>query len=177
MGVYRGAYSGAPLAARYAFGIPRTVEVGFTLSATHVGNANNIFYYRVAEGGNISAIRLRVGTQSGNICVGVYRASGSGLSAVPGARAATSGSVACPATGDADVSLTASVVVNPGDFLAIQADNTTATFARAGGGVASGATSLMAGLAYREAAAGLPLPAAAGSVEASDLRFFVLVGV
>jgi hypothetical protein len=172
-----GFYGASSPVAPLSFGFPRSVELGFSMTSTHVGNANNIFYHRVREGGTISAIRIRVAVQSGNICVGVYRSSGSGISAIPTTRAATSGSVSCPATGDADVALTAGVTVYPGDFLAIQADNTTATFARVGGGVASGPTGLMAGLCYREAAAGLPLPATAGSVEASDLRFFVLVGV
>lgn len=95
---------------------------------SNLGGVSRAAYFRVRDGGNISKIRLRIGTSSGNIAVAVYRNSGSGSAATPGARAATSGVVACPAAGSAEVALTASVDVNPGDWLCIWVDNTTVTF-------------------------------------------------
>jgi hypothetical protein len=73
----------------------------------------------------MSAIRLDVGTASGNIDVGLYNNSGT--------RLASSGSVACPAAGFATVNFTSSATINPGIYyLAISVDNNTATFARSG---------------------------------------------
>lgn len=93
--------------------------------------ANRGLYVRTINGGTITKIGLEVGVQSGNISVAVYRNSGSGRSAVPsGAPAITSGAVACPASGYAEVSLGGSVVVNPGDWLFLSCDNTTASFQR-----------------------------------------------
>jgi hypothetical protein len=97
-------------------------------AAVSVGNANLVWYYRVTEAGTISKLRLYVVAVSGNICVAAYRNSGSGLASVPGTRLATSGSIVCPASGINDVSLGASVSVGVGDWLAIGADNNTATF-------------------------------------------------
>ena len=108
-----------------------TFPVELAVTAVSVRAANYTHYYRVVEGGTISKIRLHVQTQSGNICVAAYHTAdngGRGLSAKPRFRLATSGSVACPAAGSADVSLGSSVTLVPGDWIAIAADNVTAKF-------------------------------------------------
>lgn len=112
-------------------GFPVTMDPINATSATDLGAVNRTNYYRVIGGGDISKVGLQVTTSSGNICVAVYRASGTGRGAVPGAQLASSGSVPCPAAGYAEVALGKTVTVAPGDFLAVSADNTTAQF-RAG---------------------------------------------
>lgn len=92
------------------------------------GTANDCYFIRAHGAGTISKIGLCVGTSSGNISVAAYSNSGTGRAAVPGTRLATSGAVACPASGYAEVSLGASIAVVEGDWLALSVDNTTATF-------------------------------------------------
>lgn len=137
------------------------------------GSANQGRWQRVITGGTISSIRLQVTTQSGNICVAVYRGSGDGLSRVPDQRVATSGSIACPAVGDADVSLGASVSVSPGDFLYMGCDNATAAFA---GSSSGNVTNLHAGALLRATSA-FPAPATASGLVADSFRQPLLVGV
>ena len=155
------------------FGFPYTVDprvFTFGLSALV---ANQAWFLRCFGGGHITKIGLQVGVQSGNLCVGVYSPTGSGRAAAPGARKATSGSVACPATGYQEVALTAAVDVLQGDFLAIVADNATATFGRLS--TAGSTTAIANGLcAFQSAAFPLPDPAASS---AGSLASWVLVGV
>lgn len=101
---------------------------GLATGAGNTTTANRAHYMRMAEAGTITKVAIIVQIQSGNISVGVYRNSGSGASAVPAARVATSGAVACPATGYQEVSLSGSIAVNKGDWLALSVDNTTAAF-------------------------------------------------
>lgn len=155
-----------------SFGFVRAFAMGVVGTATAWGVNNDAHYMRVVEGGTISAIRVRVANNSGNISVGVYRNSGAGLAAVPGARVATSGAVACPAIGDRDVALGAAVYVNPGDWLGMSCDNTTATFVMA----SDLDSTLFAGQAYRQATAH-PVPDPAASLIASTSRMPLLVGV
>lgn len=114
-----------------------------------VGASNNAIFRPVWIPVNctVTGVRMRIGTASGNICVGLYDAAGN--------RLATSGSVACPAAGFATVSFTASYAATPGGyFIAVAADNTTATFSAGGGGAGTAwaAGALSAGSA-------MPLPA------------------
>lgn len=111
-----------------AFGIVRLLHSGMSNVAQSVGSANTTRFYRVLEGGTITKVRCLVAVSSGNICVAAYSNTGSGLTAKPGTRLATSGSIACPAAGIQDISLGASVSLSTGDWLAIGADNSTATF-------------------------------------------------
>lgn len=106
-------------------------------SLAGVGAANRALFARTANGGTITGITIEVGTSSGNISVAVYRNTGSGSAARPGTRVATSGAVACPATGAQTVALGSTVTVQPGDWLALSADNNTATFRRLLGGQTS----------------------------------------
>jgi hypothetical protein len=154
-----------------AVGIVRPPFV-VTSSNVTVGVANVTRYFRAVEGGTISKLRLTVGTASGNIAVAVYRNSGSGLTSVPGTRAATSGSVACPSAGVQDVSLGGSVTVNAGDWLAIGADNTTATFA---GTTGLGDTPLSTG--FCGLTSDYPPAATAGAFTAQNNRIITVIGV
>jgi lysophospholipase L1-like esterase len=134
--------------------------------------ANDGRWARALGGGVISKVGINVGTASGNISVAVYRNSGTGKSAVPAARAATSGAVACPSAGYQEVTLTAPVTVRRGDWLFLSCDNTTATF-----GMASyGDSGLFNGLAAK-AASSHPAPSTAPTVTASTSRWPLLVGI
>ena len=123
-----------------ALGVGWNSDLGFPTSLTFMGYSGTtaalgaIRFQRVFGQGLITKIRIGVGVQSGNIDVGVYAgASSQGITnAVPGALKGHSGSVACPASGFADVSLLASTQVNPGDWFALTADNGTATFQMTG---------------------------------------------
>jgi hypothetical protein len=141
-----------------------------------VTGVNIAWYPRVIGGGTITKIGLHVAIQSGNICVGVFSPSGSGRSAVPGARKGTSGSVACPAVGYQEVSLGGSVVVAPGDFFYLGADNTSCSFrqARTSAGTAS---SLYTGINYNTSPGEFPAALTAGPVAAAADRLFCLIGV
>ena len=120
-------------------GILASHDPRMATGGVNIGTANQTHYYRITGVGvtggaqTISKIGLEVTTSSGNICVSVYASSGTGRDAVPGARKATSGSVACPSAGYAEVTLDAPVTVAPGDWLAIACDNGTAQFAGYGG--------------------------------------------
>ncbi|WP_248240539.1 hypothetical protein [Microbacterium kunmingense] len=156
---------------------------GFDRGAAVVTNqtwptSNLIAFAAVTEGGRISKIALEVMVSNGNISVAVYRgAGGPGGALVPGARAATSGAVACPAVGYAEVSLGAAVDVEPGDFLALSCDNVTAVFA----GLSGTASSLQAGFYYRSVSVSAhpaPNPAPSGAnLTPSMNRVPLLVGV
>lgn len=159
-----------------AFGYPYTVDPG-TVRATDnmaMPSANTAIYARVRDAGPISKIGLRVLTSGGNLSVAVYRNSGSGRNAVPGARIATSGSVAVPAIGYQEIALGSAVWVHQGDWLALSADGTTATFWSL---LAAGADS-NAGLGrqFRQATAH-PLPTTPSGLVATNGYTFVLIGV
>lgn len=135
--------------------------------------ANSALYYRVRDGADITGIMLEVTTQSGNISVGVFANSGQGRAAVPTVRKATSGAVSCPAVGVQTVNLAAGVRVEPGDWIAISADNTTAAFRS---GLTSEISTVLAnGLGYKQATAH-PLPSSAGTLTAIGGRNILLVG-
>lgn len=144
-----------PLGLGLIYGIdPRIGTLGTFASA------NRCLYTRVLAGGTITKIGIEVGVSSGNISVAAYSNSGSGRSAVPGARLGTSGAVACPANGYQEVSLGGSVVVAAGDWLALSCDNTTASFLRFASGTG---TAIQNGLAYRQDTAH-PAPSPAGTM-------------
>ncbi len=77
-----------------------------------------------------SSLRIAIGTSSGNISVGVYASTGSGTARVPSTQRATTGAIACPASGTATVALGASITINQHDYAAYSVDNATATFGR-----------------------------------------------
>lgn len=108
--------------------IPRTYAVGSSAAYAPVA-ASQTRYMRLLTGGvPMSKVAVDVGVQSGNIAVAVYRNSGVGKAARPtGGRLATSGSVACPAVGYQEIDLGATIVPQPGDWVAIATDNATVT--------------------------------------------------
>lgn len=74
----------------------------------------------------VSKIALRIGTASGNICVGIY--DDDGAAGIPGTRLVTSGSIACPTAGNISVSLGSTITLQPGKYYAaFAADNGTVT--------------------------------------------------
>jgi hypothetical protein len=109
--------------------LPRTQLRVATNRSTAVSGSNHTIYQRVMGSGSISKIGVWVKASSGNISVSVYSNSGVGSAAVPSSRTATSGAVACPAIGYSEISLGGTVTVKDGDWMAISADNVTATFA------------------------------------------------
>lgn len=130
--------------------------------------ANAARYSKVISSGVITKVGLHVGTASGNISVAVYRNSGAGRLARPtGSPVATSGAVACPAAGYAEVPLGATVTVADGDWLALSCDNVTATFMASGGS----ASALLAGLGWGKNG-NHPLVAAPAFVDATDATLF-----
>lgn len=173
---------GAALSGTYAplLGFPHTVPpmlVG-TLSQS-LTSANRAYAYRSLEPGTITKIGLQVGVSSGNICVAVYSSTGSGRSRRPATRKATSGAIACPTSGYAEISLGGSVDVAVGDYLVISADNTTATFlAQQNNGTAAGAAGIGSGVgAYADTSH--PPPASWTGAAASQVhgRSICLIGV
>lgn len=125
-------------------------------SATAVTlNAVFCLWHRVIGGGPISKLGFQVGTQGGNIAVAVGRGVRGG--AGPTSLLATSGSVACPAPGYAEVALGASVNVNPEtDWFCIAGDTGTATVLAASA-MTLGSTGLCTGFAAFENV--FPVPA------------------
>jgi hypothetical protein len=157
-----------------SFGVPVSGEPVFMQSVQSMGTASRGVFHRVRAGGFVSSVAVAVGTSSGNVAVAVYANSGSGRSAVPSTRVATSGSVACPAPGFALISLGATVTVEPGDWLYLWCDNTTATFRCASSGIYA-TNPIYAGFsAYEDGA--VPAPATATPI-AGLIRGFLLVGV
>lgn len=148
-----------------------SVATSFTVSAA----ANRAYMMRVKQSGYITKIGFEVGVASGNIDVGVYRSSPgeNGLSARPLTRVASSGSVALSATGYVEVPLTTPITVQPGDWLAVALDNTTATLRATS--ASHVADPLMTGLVqYKNSA--FPLLATFGSAGLTDKCVYVLMG-
>ncbi len=98
--------------------------------------ANLAVYNRLVTGGVCSNIIIKVGVSAGNISVAAYNNGGEGRVNSPATRLATSGSIACPAAGDATISLGATIYPNIGDWFGLSASSVTATFAAGGSGVA-----------------------------------------
>jgi hypothetical protein len=144
-------------------------------SDTATIGAGSARYYRVRSGGTISKIGLQITTQAGNIDVGIYRNNGqSGQLAAPGSLVASSGSVACPAVGYAEVSLSTNAVVMPGDWIALATDNASTAFRSR---ISSAQTTDLAkGRCVGQSVFPLPTPLATpGTAEAG--RIIVLNGV
>jgi hypothetical protein len=160
--------------AALGFGFPATLDVGAIRSGDFIAlpAANTAIYARCRDGGTISKVAVNTSVQSGNISVAAYSNTGSGRSAAPGTRLATSGAVACPA-GYSEVSLGSTITMQPGDWLCLTADNATATFRTL---LAAGADNNFGlGRQYRQATAH-PAPSPVGTLVATIGYTFVLVG-
>lgn len=131
----------------FGWGIVISVDPRVFSTLTAWSGANRGIFVRTMNGGPVSKIGFEVGTPSGNICVAAYANTGVGLSAAPtGTPLASSGAVACPSAGLAQVSLASPVSLAPGDWLFLSCNNATATFARSA--PATGAFNV--GTAYRQ---------------------------
>lgn len=158
-----------------SWGMIHTIDPAMANTHQTINAVNRGVFMRVVGAETISKIGLEVGTSSGNICVAAYRNAGSGRSAAPtGGRLATSGSVACPASGYAEVSLGSSISLEPGDWLALAADNTTATFRCQTFSTAVAFATYAGRAGFQDSA--LPLPSTP-SVTAGLIRAFLLLGV
>jgi hypothetical protein len=98
---------------------------GLAINLTNraIGAANRAVYSPVTIPADctITGFSIIMGTQSGNVCVGLYNSAGS--------RVATSGSVACPAVGRQNVSFTGNYAATAGRYyMGFACDNNTATF-------------------------------------------------
>jgi hypothetical protein len=156
-----------------SFGLIYTVDPALCTTLSGITTANRGVYGRVVGSGSVSKIGLEIGASSGNICVAVYRNTGTGRTSAPGTRLATSGSVACPSTGFAEVALGATVDVQQGDWFYIGADNTTATFRVVH---TTGAANGLAAGRWAFADANFPAPASP-TPSAGFNRGYCLVGI
>lgn len=116
-----------------SFDFPFVSDYRYLSGSATVGTANNCHYNRVLGTGTITKVRVFVTVANGNIGVAVYDNTGADVSAAPNSRIATSGSVACPAAGAADVSIGATVTIGVLEhWFALSASGITATFGHAG---------------------------------------------
>lgn len=164
---------GAAAAPRFRCSSVDAIHLIRSSDVATLGAANQALFYRVRNGGTFTKVGLEVTTQGGNICVGFYANTGSGDTAAPGALIGTSGAVACPAVGYADVALTSSAVVPDGAWVAISSDSATAAFR-------SGLTGELVsafgkGRCYKQGSAH-PLPSTPSTLTAITGRTVVLVG-
>jgi hypothetical protein len=162
----------AAYASLTAFEMPHTVDPRYAQALASVGTSNDCHYNRIYHPGTISTIRVSVGVSNGNIGVAVYDQTGTGVSAAPDSRVATSGSIACPAAGLAAVSIGATIDVGHAtSWLALSASGTTATFYSA----ATIPAGWHNGVNGAEAAAHPP-PATASPSSSRASQLFVMVG-
>lgn len=117
---------------------PITIDPTNVTTALAWSLANRCLFMRVVGGGVIGHVMIQVGTASGNISIAAYANSGSGRGSTPGTRLATTGAIACPASGIASPVLAATL--SPGDWLAMSCDNVTATFRSSAGPTFGAAT-------------------------------------
>jgi hypothetical protein len=150
------------------------VETAGALGAGQTLNSNRAVFMRAVGSGPVSKIGLDIATSSGNICVAVYANTGTGPDARPSTRKQTSGSVACPSAGYAEVALGASVNVEHGDWLCLVVDNATAAFRALSGSTFAG-NGLWAGRAAYEDSA-FPAPATATPINGL-VKGPILVGI
>lgn len=155
-------------------GFPSNLKM-FSIGVAAVALANDCFYTRVMGGGFITKVGLKVAVSSGNISVAAYQSAPNllGRLAVPGPQIASSGAVACPGVGYAEVALGSRVPVRSGDWLALSVDNATASFLD----VDSDPSSLMLGFVRKQNPAH-PAPAAPASlVNPTANNVPILIGV
>lgn len=134
--------------------------------------ANRCYYFRVTRGRNrIGSIAIPIAVQSGNVSVAVFRNTGTGISARPANRVATSGVVACGAPGRQTLVLDAPVNVAAGDWFCIATDNGVIRIE----GVTSGVLGYDGLTAWQDAA--MPPPTNATPINTSAGRTIALIGV
>jgi hypothetical protein len=152
--------------------VPHTWEPALYSGLSAMSAANDALYFRVHGAGPVSKIAFMVGNPSGNISVAVYR----GLPGrnAPTTRIATSGAVATPAAGKAEVSLGSTVWVQDGDWFCITCDNATTTFGRVST-AALASNALGEGTSYRGTTQH-PAPSSPTGLTGSTQMSVILVG-
>lgn len=114
----------------WQFGFPAAGEPSTYFGNESVTIANRVVYQRVRGAGTIANLGIHVGTSAGNISAAVYADNDAdGEAAAPYTRSATSGSVACPASGFSSVNLATSLTVGAAThWFALSASSASATF-------------------------------------------------
>ena len=147
---------------------PMTFDANLANTAASVTTANRCTFTRMRGRTSVAVNKatINVGVSSGNISVAVYANNGSNNSAArpTGAPILTTGDIACPAAGLAEVTFTGSAIIPLGAWFALTCDNTTATFSRAG------STLTPAGVCYSQASAH-PAPTV-GTLTVNGARFW-----
>jgi hypothetical protein len=141
-------------------------------SAGIPNGANFACFIRMIDAGAVTYLWYQVSVASGNISVGLYASSGTGRQAVPGARYATTGTIACPAGGQIQTTI-AGVTVAYGDWIALSADNTTAAFLMTNNTAQN--NSIAKGINYYMAAAH-PLPTSGATASVGGGRSWIMGG-
>lgn len=140
-----------------AFNVPVTGTLTWSMA-----NEARSTLITLPVGARITGARVRVNVSSGNISVGIFSADG-------GTRHATTGTIACPGTGNQAVTFTSAVALPPGIYVAaLSCDNTTAQFFGTTIGQPYGASSH---------AASHPLPTTLSSVDAGGVGGVPVVGI
>jgi hypothetical protein len=131
---------------------------------------------RLISGGTVGVLLYQVGTQSGNVDVGIYANTGSGESAAPSSSRFTLGTTPCPAAGTISVTVSPALQVTAGgDWFALAADNATATFGTTYSELFQ--TEMMRSWGvFRSSSFPLPASLLGGGVSYGMARPFVIVG-
>ena len=138
--------------------------------------ANRAVAQRVIGGGTITKLGIHVHASSGNISLAIFRANGAGrATGVLTTQVVTTGAIACPPVGYAEVSLGGSYVINPGDWIVMSCDNTTASF-RAASNSNYDTSPLHLGRSSLANSAH-PVPSVFGTSVGSYQKGFLIVGV
>lgn len=100
---------------------------GLAITSLNFGSPNRCFtVVNAGTSAAVTKIGFHVVTSLGNIDVGVISCTGAPAEGIPVTRKASTGSIACPAAGYAEVSL--AVTINRGDHFALANDTGTANF-------------------------------------------------
>jgi hypothetical protein len=105
-----------------------TADPLMAVSSSTTGLVNRIVFQRIFGSGPITKVGIGVTVTGGNVVVSLYRSNGAGRNAVPGTLVASTGIVATPAVGYAEVSLGGTFTVQPGDWFAFGCDSGSAAF-------------------------------------------------
>lgn len=146
---------------------------GFTSVASLSNNDSYVTFFQVPYDVTVSTVRFKVGVQSGNIDVGVYKFNSNTANYL---KVATTGSIPCPATGLANPSLSAPATLTMGNlYMAIIAfDNATVEVYCSVGNIGNNASPVLSTLHITGV---FPLPAsiAIGGTAFASLATPVLV--
>ena len=112
----------------WGYGFPVCTEPSHHRGGVGLQAANRCLYQRMRGFGSITNLAVHVIVSIGNIGLALYVNSGLGETAVPGTRAGTSGSIACPAAGYASTAVVAADITAGSHWAALSASSASATF-------------------------------------------------